>query len=991
MSFDVRRIGDRDFQVDFGKDKIVQFHIKRNQTDPETSYFLVEKAAKHLLDSSSTKHFRVQHGSRKWKVVKSSPDNWFVKLKAFLLPIHHSKNRNIPCYDIEKTFFCRKKDKLGKDVQNFNHLMKDFQAEKLPFNLFSLEDYRKGLRGEMALQKQTPPYQDPFTSLAAWSFQHNEPEFISRDSRKPEHSSFRLIKINDKIQLVHQSSPLATEENKRAAAKAFFEQCEELFGKERVDYINYHYLLDLENASELTPEHVYRFNIGTTNREFQTVEEFSKKIQENQLGQLPKYTLLKMGEDLSVILNKYPLLLKPCSEWDQNTFNGVQKWLFPSDMELDLAYTGRKITQMIQSAYTTAELGEFKPWVDQQEMTQIAKELVEASSWASYMEILSHVAAKKHLARMHPEEGYRVGALIPAPPEKKGGPVRWYKVTGFSSNRHIHGYTLEGAYPGSKLPAIKLYRSTASSPAALNSSGSLETDFSHINSPGYTGIKMLDDYDREFFDKRSIPLWVGYQTIAEQKIEKGFSDNQCLEVFKNLGLANEKLVEDEHRRNSKKTLREVIRENDAILNELFLRYSGFKKTREDNVSSQLLKKYGKSYLKIYSRLVCDYVHPELEEVILISDQKTKKDAVRLYHLLGKMKHKLPDPPTRDKILIHDLMSDIEKHIFSSGQVFNEAAARKFQDNVLEDLLILEDEVNSAIALKNFDIARLLMERWSQSLKAYAMVRNEHLESKIDEDIHVAGQSLGGACAAESLSHHLIKRGRIPLPGRHASLFEYDAPGLNKEDNDRFIALGNENTDLLKSLRSQFDIIRRQETGDPLAFLGHVHLGAVYSEEDALRVGQWLRFDATINERLKTSKSPAIAESYAPHATRFLEGRRLRTFFRKDDKSADYVETHYSPQIQGIVDLRGHIGDNKKEIKANKKTYRFVFKKRWKLSRRFEYFFREELRNSLDLLGWFVRKLLFGSRELDMHELPESLLDRRGCFKVSLNRGVETRS
>ena len=644
---------------------------------------------------------------------------------------------------------------------------------------------------------------------------------------------------------------------------------------------------------------------------------------------------------------------------------------------------------MIQSSYTTADLDEFKPWVDQQELTQTGLSLSKASSWESYLEILSHVVAKKHLARQHPQDKYRVGALIPAPPAAKGGTVRWYKVTGFSTNRHIHGYTLEGAYKDSSLPAIKLYRSTASSPAALNSSGSLETDFSHINSPGYTGVRMLDDYDGEFFNKRSIPLWVGYQCLAEKKIEQGsLSEKLCEELYGDLCMANQKLVEDEAFRHHKKSLREIIRENDAVLNELFLRYSGFKEAKEDHASAKLLRKYAKHYLKNYNRLIRDYIHPVLEAARQIPEEKVRKDAERFYLLLEKMRHKLA-APSRDRILIDDLMRDLEHHIFSKGRKSDQKAALHFQVHVLENLLDLEGSVNEELASGNLTKARSLMKRWSQKLNDYAIQRKENLESKTDEDIYVAGQSLGGACGAESLAHHLIKQGRIPLPNRHASLYEYDAPGLNFEDNERFKTLGNDNMALLKSLRSHFDVIRRHETGDFLPLFGEVHLGATYSEEESKRVEKWLRFDATINERLPGSKEPSIAESYAPHATRFLEGKRLRTFFGKDDP-ADFLETHYSPYVQGVLDLRGRLGAmSKKERQVHRKIYRFIYNHRWKLPSTFEYFFREELRNSLDLFGWFIRKLTFGKRSLEKHEIPEDYLDPRGCFKVSLKSGIET--
>ena len=63
-NLDVRRIGDLDFQVTLAKDHVVQFHVKGRKRDPETSYFLVEKAAGHLLKNREVTHIRFQYGSK---------------------------------------------------------------------------------------------------------------------------------------------------------------------------------------------------------------------------------------------------------------------------------------------------------------------------------------------------------------------------------------------------------------------------------------------------------------------------------------------------------------------------------------------------------------------------------------------------------------------------------------------------------------------------------------------------------------------------------------------------------------------------------------------------------------------------------------------------------------------------------------------------------------------------------------------------------------
>ena len=331
----------------------------------------------------------------------------------------------------------------------------------------------------------------------------------------------------------------------------------------------------------------------------------------------------------------------------------------PSDEEMERSYTGRKICQVIQSAYTTAGTKNYKPWIDQQELTQISAELLKCTSFESYMEYLAHdCRPEKHLCREHPQEKFRVGALIPAPPAEEGGQVRWYKVTRCTTNQYIYSYTLESACNDVTLPAIVCFRSTASSEYALYSSGSVSNDFGQLNSPGSMGIKLLEKYKNDFYRARTIPLWVGYQYNASMQ----GNDQQM--VFDNLSMSNQRLIESETETH-RKTFREILKENDAVLNDLFLRYAhilGYDRKRD---------KFPE-FVHHFKKIVKSYIQVNGERANQILPEKVKEDALLLYGQLKMIQNKKlmkfvkPGQPNAEvdrlKDLIQDLKNDLKRNI-----------------------------------------------------------------------------------------------------------------------------------------------------------------------------------------------------------------------------------------------------------------------------------------------------------------------------------------
>ena len=64
----------------------------------------------------------------------------------------------------------------------------------------------------------------------------------------------------------------------RATLRYYKDYLIQEYGKEKVDYIQHLYGIDLDRAESLTPEHVYRFNMGVNNVEVQDLQPLLEKL-----------------------------------------------------------------------------------------------------------------------------------------------------------------------------------------------------------------------------------------------------------------------------------------------------------------------------------------------------------------------------------------------------------------------------------------------------------------------------------------------------------------------------------------------------------------------------------------------------------------------------------------------------------------------------------------------------------------------------------------
>lgn len=798
-------------------------------------------------------------------------------------------------------------------------------------------------------------FSDPYTVLATLAFQKYEEYYDAHDGHNDENfeSRYMLIQTSNsdslKLKLVskekniHHPSKVETLKHYRSFLYA-------IYGEAKIQYIEKCYGIDFDkiisHQDPLTPEIIYRVNIGLGNLEIQEVEQLLhklyflsttlKEICPNDLAQsaLPFLQMRQTTLNLTLfeIRGIYNSLLKNhknpnlvdliqwITTWDkaisvqdltQKQFNQLIEILSVTAEEREAQYTGRKICLPIQSSYTTASIEKFKPWVDQQELLQIFSDL-QKNQWDHFYEKLSHIVCKKHLVRMHPTEGYRVGALIPAP-KANDGTHQWYKVESFINNgRGIVSHTLTSACHNQILPDIKLYRSTSSSPYALDGPASIKNNLNPINPPGYEGSYLNERYEEDFYGRRTIPVWVGYLNQAHIKLQK-ISHNQsaiqfkCLqEIYRDLLHATEELQTSHIKWKLYLNLPALIKKYDAELLDMIQNAS-----QSLNISST-------EYQKFLNILMERKQQFRSLNFTFLAEQK--KDAQFLVEIISRLPH------SKQKILLINLLKREIIQPFRAISQFEEGIELKdysfsneIKDIPFKELVEISLHIKESLNLPNINSSDIFNDllNWNGKLSEIAKSLNEDMESKLFREIVLAGHSLGGACAQQSLIQYFIRQGRIPLPGQKISLRLFDEPGIRYSDNEAFKKFGNKHAALLTHQKSKFLIIRRHEAGDFFVTGGEVHLGATYSEEEERKVSQWLTFDASVQFASMQTFNSSISYSLTAHGTQFETGRRLSFRSSKLESSkkteisndpykkmsevfkGDFTRIWYSSSIQGM--------------------------------------------------------------------------------------------
>lgn len=699
-------------------------------------------------------------------------------------------------------------------------------------------------------------YFDPFTELATTLFQDYEPyhswkDVISHPGRDA--SQYQLVAEGDVLTGKLIDDEEVSAQSKIDTIKLYRAFVEKQFGKHVIDRIQTHFDFTFDNMIEhalpLTPEIVYRINVGTSYVVIGDVERIVWDLKDRR--ELPE-RIKQRAKNLRVAVDSIDIK-------NPDHFAKIMDLFSITEYECEKIFTGRALHGIIKSWYTQGDDELFKPWIDQQEFSQTCFKIPRRTAdkaWDCFYEDLAMILCKKHLHQKDPDGTYRVGAIIPAP-KQENKPQAYYKVTSLLYNsRGILSYSLEPACPNTSLPVIKLYRSTAASPYNFDGFASLKNDFNPLNSPGYEGSHLLERHERDFFKRRTIPVWVGYQYLASKKLNKTRESMQ--EVYTLLTKANKTLFAEIDAKYAKPTLKQFIRKYDSEFMDLI-----------QNYPKHWLTGYYKAWYLLNNCLRHAVKHDYDEQSSRVLYLKAFLDEAAL----------LPPLTEQDRKLI-----TLAKKLLAWWNWDEKVAKKKNKDvNKAEDAKVAElvktlKEYENHTILSNGTDNELhplweKLKKWNLELAKYAKDKHEDLEHKENQNIDFVGHSLGAACAERFLVYYTASKGRIPVPGQTISARIFDDPAINDEDNQAFVDFGNEHADLLTALHAKYAIIRRQEAGDIVPQTGETHLGAMKTPQLLDKSVRWLTFDAAVQKASSKANHPYIRDTVTAHGRMFADAKR----------------------------------------------------------------------------------------------------------------------
>lgn len=992
--------------------------------DPEFRFNLAQKIADSISKGNPVDLFHL--GNRKWSLVTDSRTPIILKAaRPFSTMLQESTEDNVLRFSVleytsasvtgvnSAAIEQEKNLKFEKNLSSTN-----YKCLKDQTNLTKVE-FDNHIRGKILLLPEVHPlaksqFSDPFTELATLAFQRLEPSFISKDYMQPEDCEFCFVKVNNDLVLVNQKNPqLHSPRNTKEAVQLYKEYLIREYGREKIEYIQFLYKIDLDKTEVLTPEHIYRFNMGVNNLEVQDLENFLARCHEAIAWFDPFAENSFEEEDLQETLSEhfkhsFPEfhdrekrgILAALREdlKTEPTVNDFREWLYglaplpvnidevsPAQLqslmrvfklkpeELNAALTGRRIYEFIRSGYTNAEKKEYKPWVEQQQLLQIIPKLESSKDLLEFHEKLAFVVAKNHLVREHPTEHFRVGAIIPGPKDRNGQ-EHFYKVTSFISNSFgIVSMTLERVGDDPQLTPIKIYRSTASSSSSLQAAESVLNDLFIVSSPSYKGMNISDPYESIFYHQRTIPIWVGYLTLASNAKTPNTIE-LATQMSQDLTLANQTLFEEFEQEHAVKDLRAIFK-TDPFIEEMLLSDEVFWGVVKSDVDSNMMV----SILNL------------LEHIRFYKGSKDLPDPAKERKLAAnflKELEKIPLDKQSHKVQAAGIKikKELYHHILSrAGTVAAKVERKKFDKLIFKKVQHLQALTEKAIEEDNLEEANALMSTWQKALSEYAEKKGEAVEDKVAESFSITGHSLGGACVQSQFANQITNRRRMPLPGQSVMLYEFDSPAIEEEDNAFAKSLILGHADMLRRSQVGFYERRHQEKGDIVPIAGKEHLFAANDivEEMQMDASGVLFIEQAVRQRMPHAKTSSIAQSKFAHETRFGEGVRQRTFFDSEPEG-DFIETYYTPFIQKIFDHAGNFGSKEESIQFRKR-FEHYYKNLWGLS---DYggvwtpSSAESLRTSPSVSTVMIRKAIKEFYTQEDSTVP--FQDENGAFAIFLN-------
>jgi hypothetical protein len=538
-------IGDPDLEIRIHAENYQQAYL---------GYLAVHKVGIEALREQGGKVRLAGLDSHQWKIDLQPHESPFRDKLGDLWPmLFRLKPRHYLCFDVKQER-CSSAFKLGLSGPS-KRVQLELDRAELPT---PLERVSHPAPSEALIERiNAAAFSDPFTVLATEAFQKWEEEFTTHKDFSP---SCQIVLHDGQYHLEPLGKQHLSRQQRainRATVQAYTRFLQSEYGAELLPAIEHRYGFNLRDmflkGEPLTPELVSRMNLGLNNIEMQEIEQFfgllhqchhlvaAEDWESRSLLDLFAYYNEKTepGAELSIrqmrglkrilaelygpeeVNAKHFLLFlkeyfEDCScaqscDLDMHHFDKLVRCIWTAPEDWDRIFTGRKIVhRAIMGFYTVADKKSFKPWLDQQELLQRLPTCRQQEDWENFYEVLTHIVCKKHMVRRHPEDIWRVGALVPAPDDYDGH-QRWYIVTSCMDDHDgDFNYTLEPATEVFELPAIKLYRSTASSRYAMNNWSSVEGDLHPTGAPGALNRWKGDAYELPFIKERTIPLWTGY-------------------------------------------------------------------------------------------------------------------------------------------------------------------------------------------------------------------------------------------------------------------------------------------------------------------------------------------------------------------------------------------------------------------------------------------------------------------------------------------------
>lgn len=955
----VMRINDKSYQfsrINKGNAQDVVLEVEGVQSGLPT-FEIAEKIAKFIkendanVQSGTSVHFKDK--GKSYKLVVGGKQTFLQKVIATLTRMFHfrTSESKVEFRVKETSFLDNFRQHKTVDLATISIDLPGLPTLPIPIHSF-----------------EKSPFDNSYTHLSAEAFQKYEPEFAAHDIKgQPsyaDHSQYRLIQTGNNLTLTPMNESIPDDGKTLNQYRDFLIK---EFGKKKVDYIAHLYHIDLNGKGSLTPEIVYRMNTGMANLEKQDLDSLIHKF-DGLSSRLAKGKLTpdKLNDKLTFqelrgiknLSNNADFNNADIATWLTTVYSKLSKEeklnRAISILSIPPEYTGRKLPGYIHGSYKIADTKSYKPWVDQQELHQIFEELQRPDiSREEYYEKLSFIVVKKHLAREHPTEGYRVGALIPALRDEDGN-QRWYVVDSCTSNgKGLLNYTLvplSGHDKPPPLPALKLFRSTTPDAHVVESMESIANDINFINAPGYEGTQLTKKYEDDFFKKRTIPIWVGYTLASAKELKKGDKADPK-EINNSLKEAINAYLLEKRTALIPKSIEDIIRAHDAELIEL----------------SQKLMKQNLTNFPTVVRLVT-LINQSLSGKKLTIEQD-QKNCQFLLSLI---------PQGEYSALTKDLQKLTSLDHTQKGRL-----------DVLE--------------AKGASLHRMRTEgnyeKVFQSLNKLALKEGEHPSQKIQQSIVTVGHSLGGGAAQKSVVDYYAKANRVPLEGMEIGVVDFDGPGINRGDNKFFKALGRHET-LFKELNVKFSLQHHMVKGDFVPLGGEEHLGAVENEEERIALGKWCRFEATVTERLDSSIAE-LRDEHIAHFQFFAKGKRQAEALFEGAKGLLLGRNIKKDQIEKInaIALK-HKGDYSRTwVDANvlyhldhgtKRVWKDV-RQLWKLAN----IPGDEVESIRKFFGVVIRVLLARYSLLETVQ-EEGLVaqaewskyrDKNGAFAVNLSKGV----